>query len=79
MPLPPWAAELECESWAQFSLQYIFANPAVTCVLTETTSAEHMAENALAALLPTPSEAVRARMRAVHRRGVVRSAVSRRR
>src|SRR5690606_24238675 len=48
VPLPDWAAELECESWAQFSLQYIFANPAVTCVLTETTRAEHMAENARA-------------------------------
>jgi len=49
VPLPDWAAEFECETWAQFSLQYILANPAVTCVLTETTSAEHMAENALAA------------------------------
>jgi len=63
VPLPPWAAELGCDSWAQFSLQYIFANPAVTCVLTETTSAEHMAENALAAFLPTPSEAMSVRMR----------------
>lgn len=62
--LPPWAAEFECASWAQFSLQYIFANPAVTCVLTETTSAEHMAENALAAFAPVPSEAARGRMRA---------------
>jgi diketogulonate reductase-like aldo/keto reductase len=64
VPLPGWAAELECTSWAQFSLQYIFANSAVTCVLTETTSAEHMAENALAALAPVPSEAARRRMRA---------------
>jgi diketogulonate reductase-like aldo/keto reductase len=64
VPLPPWAAELGCESWAQFSLQYIFANPAVTCVLTETTRAEHMAENALAAFGPVPNEAARARMRA---------------
>ena len=52
VPLPEWAAEFECKSWAQFSLQYILANPAVTCVLTETTSAEHMAENALAAFAP---------------------------
>ena len=60
-----WAAEFECESWAQFSLQYIFANPAVTCVLTETTSAEHMAENALAALQPRCRDAAaRERMRA---------------
>lgn len=62
--LPAWAAEFECTSWAQFSLQYIFANPAVTCVLTETTSAEHMAENALASFAPVPGEAARERMRA---------------
>jgi diketogulonate reductase-like aldo/keto reductase len=57
VPLPEWAAEFECESWAQFSLQYILANPTVTCVLTETTNAEHMAENALAGLAPLPTEA----------------------
>lgn len=65
VPLPGWAAEFECESWAQFSLQYIFANPAVTCVLTETTRAEHMAENARAAFAPVPSAAARERMRAL--------------
>jgi diketogulonate reductase-like aldo/keto reductase len=63
VPLPEWAAEFECETWAQFSLQYILANPAVTCVLTETTSAEHMAENALAAFAPVPGVRARARMR----------------
>jgi diketogulonate reductase-like aldo/keto reductase len=63
-PLPEWAAEFECASWAQFSLQYILANLAVTCVLTETTSAEHMAENALAAFAPVPGSRARRRMRA---------------
>jgi diketogulonate reductase-like aldo/keto reductase len=65
VPLPDWTAEFECTSWAQFSLQYILAHPAVTCVLTETTSAEHMAENALAAFAPVPDEAARERMRAL--------------
>jgi diketogulonate reductase-like aldo/keto reductase len=63
VPLPNWAAEFECTSWAQFSLQYILANPTVTCVLTETTSAEHMAENALTAFAPVPNDAARERMR----------------
>ncbi|HET7130730.1 MAG TPA: aldo/keto reductase [Gammaproteobacteria bacterium] len=62
-PLPDWTASFECKSWAQFSLKYILANPAVTCVLTETTDPAHMAENALAALGPVPDEATRARMR----------------
>ena len=61
--LPDWTVELECESWAQFSLQYILANPAVTCVLTETTNPLHMAENALTALKPVPDATARQRMR----------------
>jgi diketogulonate reductase-like aldo/keto reductase len=63
-PLPDWAAEFGCETWAEFSLKYILANEAVTCVLTETTSPQHMAENAQAALGAVPDAAARARMRA---------------
>jgi diketogulonate reductase-like aldo/keto reductase len=62
-PLPEWASELGWESWAQFSLKYILASPHVTCVLTETTKARHMAENARAALGELPDEATRRRMR----------------
>jgi diketogulonate reductase-like aldo/keto reductase len=62
-PLPDWTASFECKSWAQFSLKYILANPAVTCVLTETTDPRHMEENALAALGSVPDAATRARMR----------------
>src|SRR5690606_6498169 len=63
VPLPEWVAELGCESWAQFSLKYILAHPAVTCVLTETTNPAHMRENARAAADPLPDEAARRRMR----------------
>lgn len=62
-PLPPWAAEFDCESWAQFSLKYILANPDLTCVLTETSNPRHMAENARAALGRMPDEPARQRMR----------------
>ena len=62
-PLPEWTAEFGCTTWAQFSLKYILAHPAVTCVLTETTDPEHMAENAVAALGDAPDDAARARMR----------------
>jgi diketogulonate reductase-like aldo/keto reductase len=64
-PLPDWAAEFDCESWAQFSLKYILPNPAITCVLTETTKSKHMAENARAAFGRMPDESHRARMRDV--------------
>jgi diketogulonate reductase-like aldo/keto reductase len=62
-PLPEWAAEFDCDSWAQFSLKYILAHPTVTCVLTETSNPVHMAENAATALGRMPDAAARARMR----------------
>lgn len=62
-PLPDWTAEFGCETWAQFSLKYILAQPGITCVLTETSNPVHMAENAMTALGPVPSAAARERMR----------------
>ncbi len=61
--LPEWASEFDCESWAQFSLKYILAHPAVTCVLTETTNPEHMADNVGAGFGRLPDEATKRRMR----------------
>ena len=61
--LPTWAAEFDCESWAQFSVKYVLSNPAVTCALTETTDPEHMAENVLSGFGRLPDEATRVRMR----------------
>ena len=60
--LPGWAAEFDCESWAQFSIKYILANPAVNCVLTETTKAHHAADNLSAGIGRLPDEKTRARM-----------------
>ena len=62
-PLPPWAAEFGCTSWAQFSLKYILANTRVTCVLTETSNPKHMAENASTAFTPVPDATALKRMR----------------
>ena len=61
--LPEWAADFDCETWAQFSLKYVLANPAVTCVLTETTNPEHMEENIQAAFGRLPDESTKRRMR----------------
>ena len=63
--LPEWASEFDCASWAQFSLKYILAHPAVTCALTETTNPEHMAENIGTAFGRLPDEATKRRMRAL--------------
>jgi len=64
-PIPEWAADFDCESWAQFSLKYILPHPAITCVLTETSNPAHMAENARAAFGRMPDDAERNRMKAV--------------
>ena len=61
--LPAWAADFDCATWAQFSLKYILAHPAVTCVLTETTNPEHMADNVGAGFGRLPDEATKRRMR----------------
>ena len=60
--LPDWAQEFECETWAQFSLKYILAHPAITTVLTETGNPAHMEENALTASSILPDQAARAKM-----------------
>jgi aryl-alcohol dehydrogenase-like predicted oxidoreductase len=61
-PLPAWAAEFDCTSWAQFSLKYILAHPAVTCVLTETSNLRHAVDNLGAGIGALPDAATRAKM-----------------
>jgi diketogulonate reductase-like aldo/keto reductase len=61
--LPAWAREFGCETWAQFSLKYILANPLLTSVLTETSNPRHMEENLRTATGALPSETERRRMR----------------
>lgn len=61
-PLPAWAAEFDCENWAQYFLKFIVSDPAVTCAIPATSQLEHMRENmgALFGRLPAPD--LRARM-----------------
>lgn len=62
-PLPDWAAEFDCESWAQFMLKFIVANPAVTSVVTETSKVKHMIDNMRAGYGRLPDQATRRKMR----------------
>lgn len=62
-PLPDWATEFDCESWAQFALKFIISNPAVNCVVTETSKAKHIKDNMGAAYGRLPDAAMRRRMR----------------
>ena len=49
-PLPAWASEIDCTSWAQFVLKFIVSHPAVTCAIPATTRVDHVQENMGAAL-----------------------------
>lgn len=61
--LPAWAAEFDCESWAQFSLKYILSHSAVTCALTETSNPRHAIDNLGAGTGRLPDQPTRERMR----------------
>ena len=63
-PLPPWASEIDCSSWAQFALKFIVSHPAVTCAIPATTSVAHVLENLAAAAGRLPDAAMRTRMAA---------------
>ena len=61
-PVPDWAKDLGCASWAQFFLKWILAQPAVTCVIPATRNPAHVADNLNAAAGPLPDAATRRKM-----------------
>ncbi len=61
-PLPGWAGEIGCATWAQFILKFIVSHPAVTCAIPATTRVDHVQENLAAAVGRLPDAAMRARM-----------------
>lgn len=61
-PLPPWAADFGCESWAQLFLKWVLAHPAVTCVIPATSRPEHLVDNMKAGVGRLPDAATRDRL-----------------
>lgn len=64
-PVPAWAGDIGCESWAQVLLKFVLAHPAVTCVIPGTGRPEHMKDNVRAGFGRYPDAALRAKMLAV--------------
>jgi diketogulonate reductase-like aldo/keto reductase len=62
-PLPEWAVEFDCKSWAQFSLKYILAHPAITCVIPATSDPDHLVDNMGAGVGTLPDARTRRLMR----------------
>ena len=61
-PLPDWAAEFDCRSWAQFFLKWIIANPAITCAIPATNKVRHLADNMQGGIGRLPDAKLRRRM-----------------
>jgi diketogulonate reductase-like aldo/keto reductase len=61
-PLPDFARDIECETWAQFFLKYIYSHPAVTCAIPATSRVDHLRENMNAAYGVVPDTRMRKRM-----------------
>jgi aryl-alcohol dehydrogenase-like predicted oxidoreductase len=66
-PLPGWAPEIECTSWAQLLLKFVLSNPAVTCVIPGTSKPRHMLDNARAGTGALPDARMRERIAAAVR------------
>ena len=62
LALPEWAAEFDAQTWAQFFLKYILANPAVTCAIPATRNPKHVLDNMTAGVGQLPNESMRQRM-----------------
>jgi diketogulonate reductase-like aldo/keto reductase len=61
-PLPDWAGEMGCTSWAQILLKFVLAQSAVTCVIPGTGNPAHMADNCRAGIGILPDVALRKRI-----------------
>jgi aryl-alcohol dehydrogenase-like predicted oxidoreductase len=60
--LPPWAADFDCQSWAEFFLKFILGHPAVTCPIPATSNPHHLEDNLRAGTGRLPDDKTRARM-----------------
>lgn len=61
-PLPDFAREFDCTSWAQFMLKWIVAHPAVTCAIPATNNPAHLEDNMRAGAGRLPDAKMREQM-----------------
>ena len=63
-PLPGWAREIGCTSWAEAFLKWIVSHPAVTCAIPATSRVDHLRENVRALSGTLPDDGLRRRIAA---------------
>ena len=61
-PVPDWAKEIDCTSWAQIFLKFILSHPSVTAVIPGTDKPEYMLDNLNAGRGRMPDAAFRKRI-----------------
>ena len=61
-PLPDWAKEFDCDSWAQFLLKWIITHPAVTCAIPATNNPQHLEDDLKGGIGRLPDPKTRQRM-----------------
>ena len=61
-PLPDWAGEVDCTSWAQILLKFVVSHPAIGCAIPGTSKVEHLRDNMGAGYGRLPDENIRARI-----------------
>jgi diketogulonate reductase-like aldo/keto reductase len=61
-PLPDWARDFDCSSWAQFLLKYAISHPAATVAIPGMTKTRHVDDNIAAMHGRLPDAAQRKKM-----------------
>lgn len=61
-PLPGFAFDLRCTSWAQLMLKYVLADSAITCAIPGTRNPKYVLDNLSAAQAPLPDARMRQRI-----------------
>ncbi len=64
-PLPAWAREIDCTSWAQLFLKFVISHPAVTVVIPATSKPKNMQDNLRAGTGILPDADFRGRIAAL--------------
>ena len=63
-PLPGFAADIDCTTWAQLLLKFVISHPAITCAIPGTSKVAHLRDNIAAAYGRMPDAELRKRIAA---------------
>jgi diketogulonate reductase-like aldo/keto reductase len=63
-PLPSWAEEIGCATWAQILLKFVVSHAAVTCAIPATSKVAHLRDNMGAGIGTLPDGKLREKMAA---------------